>query len=317
MRSDQSIRDAVAGREKADLTNINFENALFQHNTSARIEHPNAPNWGDGNVALGLDLKMTPEGEWEVIELMSEHFGSKGYSEAYQWGDISLGEVTIGYNDLADSLNFVEDKTVVSQVLPSGRSASSVEDYLETDSNQIIYVKNPNSDGGTGVEVLRAAELDRKAVNRLVSETGVHGYEDLMVEERVASTTETIDGREHDRCMRYAVVMDGSSGGIDLTFKGGYWKVSPKPLEDEEASLNEKYLANLNNGISRPASFRELREATEFSMDVAQEVFSAAIQKRMDGDLTQDCWELYGKDISHEWEDEYMEWTAYNSSEKH
>lgn len=310
----EDLINVVQGRETADLTGKEvFENALFNHNTKGQIHHPEAPRWGEGEVALGLDLKLTTEGNWKVIELMSQHFGTNGYSTSYHWGDVSLGKPTLGYNDLADTLNFVDNKRTVSENLPSGRQINPVENYLESTSDQIIYVKNPGRDGGTGVEVMREQDLTADNIAQILEDTRSNDKDELIVEERVHSETENVRGRQHDRCMRYAVVMDSNPQGMDLKFKGGYWKIAPEPIGNENSDLNERYIANFKDGFSRPASFRELREATEYSMKVAEEVFSAAIQSRLDGEITPECWKRYGQDMEHEWEEDFMQWTAYET----
>ena len=117
----------------------------------------------------------------------------------------------------------------------------------------LVVIKSPTGVQGRDVSVRSAKRLRNKDL-----------VKDSMIEPFVISIpiVSSEDGKEHDGCMRYGVIVNVSSeGNIEFVHAGGYWRLSPKPLENSSAKLRSKLTANLARGaLAQEASDHEIRE---------------------------------------------------------
>lgn len=291
---------------------------FFQHGSEAEISHSSySPNFMVDQSSLGLDLKRTPEGGWELIEVTPLLFGVKGFEDAYHRGDIrnELGRHGVKFfQDLDHAMLEFEDKMFAADHLPSARSYDTVETFEGNTDSEIVFLKNCRKDSGIGVAAVQAGELEEKGASRLVTENELGDPENIMIEENVPSEGVEVEGRDYDACMRYVVDLSLDAERMTATHLGGYWRTAPEP-KNSDASLEEKHIANYERGEAVKANGIQLKEAADFANQITAEIYSALIQQNFEGEIDESHAERYLPDISTRWKDDGMGLNPENPSE--
>lgn len=125
--------------------------------------------------------------------------------------------------------------------------------------SNVVVIKPVNSLRAQGIIMVEAANLDKtlKALfapdideqNRIPDQRDAAAYtywksdrnKVFMVESCESSKPIHVRGDWYNPTMRVVFVLRHEAGQIYTTILGGYWKIPPKPLTDETASLTEKY----------------------------------------------------------------------------
>jgi hypothetical protein len=63
---------------------------------------------------------------------------------------------------------------------------------------------------------------------------------------------------ERKGCMRYVMGVSVDEEGLDIEDCGGYWRTASAPADDEDASLDDRYIAHLSSGEPEEATDEEM-----------------------------------------------------------
>ncbi len=131
------------------------------------------------------------------------------------------------------------------------KTYATIQELLKTESPTYIIRKPEQGKRGEGIEILEADTFE-----------GISEKPETVVESFIHSKPllYPAQGTYHDGCMRYVVVVEDSitTGEIEITHFGGYWRLCPLPL-DEYGHI-DAMRANLAQGaIAQRASSQDLR----------------------------------------------------------
>ncbi len=229
---------------------------------SARPWLPMAPD--DETFSLGFDIKITPWGAPRIVEFHVNEYGTEGFNQAFEHGGITPLRNSGSGGRFTEYMERCERKDRLHDAL-GHYTAGSIEDTADLDPEQKVVVKSTDRDRGEGVSVSRAEDASAGVLNRF-------RYGEHQIEPFIGSKDVYHNGEAYDACMRY--VMNGriEDGQLTLEDLGGYWRTAPEP-KYSDASLTDRFVANLKRGHAVNAQPYELQMAANTAAQATRDMF--------------------------------------------
>lgn len=222
-----SIRDEL--KSKYDSSNP-CEDALIRRLKS----------YGERQVAyIGSELLLNGQSDsrFEGADVLFEDddfFSNKYFSfdEIHPCWKTQYGEIAATLVDIEKTLSNKGETDKLLEDLREYKPRSY--DYTEDGLDKLVEEENPNyvvikpKEGarGDGVSIVRLDQLNQEELPY-----NLNYVVEPFIESKPIHSFET--GEEHDGCMRYVVLVEErKTGEINISHFGGYWRLSPRPINE-------------------------------------------------------------------------------------
>ncbi|MFC1723611.1 hypothetical protein ACFL0V_05715, partial [Nanoarchaeota archaeon] len=223
-------------------------------------------------AVFGFDVKITPQGRVQVIEINGIQAGMQGF--ALTGNELSQArfnrKLRAAFTDMDEETRethrgierILGDKLHVDRLFEDCRDMKP-QSYEYTNEGLELLLKGslgPNiikprhGIQGNGVDILDLSNRPEYSSNNII--------ESFAPSKPIRSSK---TGKNHDGCMRYMVLVEEREGLIEVHHFGGYWRLCPKPISDKIDI--DAMRANLSLGaIPEAASDEDLR-AVKMAVD--------------------------------------------------
>lgn len=144
--------------------------------------------------------------------------------------------------------------------------------FAEDFSRDLVVIKDLEGSQGRGVSVRKAKHIRSKDLKPKTL------IEPFILSQPIISDK---DGKAHDGCMRYGLIsVVDDNGDVAFEHAGGYWRLSPTPLETETRYFKDKFVANLSrSALAQKANAEELLEASFLVQHVTLHMLSSYYER--------------------------------------